>query len=32
VELDTADATDGRRASGTIELAARSLVLLSASR
>jgi glycogen operon protein len=30
VEIDTADATAGRRASGSIELASRSLVLLSA--
>jgi isoamylase len=32
VELDTADAARGRRASGTLALAARSLVALSASR
>jgi isoamylase len=32
VELDTADPTAGRRAAGTIELAGRSLVLLSAQR
>ena len=32
VELDTADAAGGRRATGTLALAARSLVALSASR
>jgi isoamylase len=32
VRIDTADATRGRRASGAIELAGRSLVLLGASR
>ena len=31
VELDTADQAGGRRASGSVEVAARSLVLLSAS-
>jgi pullulanase/glycogen debranching enzyme len=30
VELDTANATPGRRAAGTLELAGRSLVLLRA--
>ena len=32
VELDTADAAGGRRAMGTVALAGRSLVALSASR